>query len=155
MAHPGHHELSERGVELAVPERQPLCAPDAHVRAGHPSSAPVDARLGRVNRCHRVRTQHRRQRLGQRAGAATDVERSLSALDSGDADQRARELGAVPADVMVVGIAGGVVSLEAGVGHRRPGYGIFRLRRSPHASSIPGLDNKVQFDFLRFDNVGL
>jgi hypothetical protein len=60
----------------------------------------------------------------------------LPALDARDGVERRRQLGAVAADVAVVGGVGGV-------------------RRSSHAASVLRSNHKVQFESLRFDNLPL
>jgi hypothetical protein len=108
-----HNELGEHGVEDAVIERQCLRLTDPHVDPGHTPLARAHVLRRRVDRCDTIRPNSRRQRLGQGAGTAANVERSHLGVNIGEAQERGSELGPVATDV--AGIHAGRIQRSHGL----------------------------------------
>ena len=75
-------ELGKRPVEGLVVEGERLRRREADIGAGDVHAALFDERLGRVDGCDMVGTDHAREDGRQCTGAAADVEHALPGVDA-------------------------------------------------------------------------
>ena len=104
VGHEVDDELGERGVELAVVERELLRARVLDPHARLPTADGGDEALGGVDGGDRFRAEPLDELGGQRPGPAPDVECALSRLHAGEVGELRREVPRVPAHEAVVGI---------------------------------------------------